>query len=403
VIAKQAIFLVGGKGTRLGSLTANTPKPLLELAPGMRFLDVLIEDAARHQFTDILLLAGHFGEQVAALYDGRTVRGAHVRVVREPEPAGTGGALRHAAHLLEETFVLANGDSVFDINWRALAQTACPEAIANLALRHVQDTSRYGSVALDGDRVVRFDEKRAGAGPGLISGGVYLLNRRILDWIQGTCSIETDVFPKLATAGLMRGRRFEGYFLDIGLPDTFATACADIPRRRQRPAAFLDRDGVINVDHGYTYKPEDLTWIEDAPAAIRLLNDAGHLVIVVTNQAGIARGYYDASHIDTFHNYIQAELAVAGAHIDAFYFCPFHPDATVSRYNVANHPDRKPNPGMILRAMADWPIQRAGSFLIGDRDSDTEAARRAGIPGHLFKSGSLLDCVNRALSDPKNP
>jgi hypothetical protein len=107
---RQAVFLVGGKGTRLGGLTANTPKPLLELAPGLRFLDVLIEGAARQGFNDIILLAGHLGEQVVELYDGRTFRGARISVIREPEPAGTGGALRFAADRLAPFFMLANGD-----------------------------------------------------------------------------------------------------------------------------------------------------------------------------------------------------------------------------------------------------------------------------------------------------
>src|SRR5262245_46486518 len=109
---KQALVLVGGKGTRLGALTAGTPKPLLEIAPGLRFLDVLLEQFARHGFTDIILLAGHLGAQVEALYQGRRVGESHVSVVCEPAPAGTGGALVHAAGRLDPWFLMANGDSL---------------------------------------------------------------------------------------------------------------------------------------------------------------------------------------------------------------------------------------------------------------------------------------------------
>ena len=110
---RQAVFLVGGRGKRLGSIAANTPKPLLEISPGLRFLDVVLDQAARHGFTDIILLAGHLGEQVETLYHGRRVRDATVNVVREPGPAGTGGALASAADLLDDWYLMANGDFLY--------------------------------------------------------------------------------------------------------------------------------------------------------------------------------------------------------------------------------------------------------------------------------------------------
>jgi histidinol-phosphate phosphatase family protein len=395
---RQILFLVGGRGTRLGDLTVHTPKPLLEIAPGLRFLDVLIEEAARHGFNDIILLAGHHGAMVEQAYDGRRVREATISVIREPTPAGTGGALRHASNRLESNFVLANGDSWFDINWRALAADADITSLGQLALRRVPDVSRYGAVELSGERIVRFVEKDSGRGAGLVNAGMYLLDHRILDWITGECSLERDVFPALAANGLLSGRPYDGYFLDIGLPDTFARACSEIPARRRRPAAFFDRDGVLNVDRGYTHRVEDLTWIEDAPAAIKQLNDLGYLVIVVTNQSGVARGFYEERHVAEFHARMQDELAQRGAHVDAFYHCPFHADATVAAYRAASHPDRKPNPGMILRALADWPVERQGSFLIGDSVHDMEAAANAGVPAFRFEGGSLLPLVDQAIA-----
>ncbi|MCX5577568.1 D-glycero-alpha-D-manno-heptose-1,7-bisphosphate 7-phosphatase [Kaistia terrae] len=155
-----------------------------------------------------------------------------------------------------------------------------------------------------------------------------------------------------------------------------------------QPAAFLDRDGVINVDHGYTYKPEDMVFIDGARTAIRRLNEAGYLVVVVTNQSGVARGFYSEVDVERFHAHMQAELGKAGAGIDAFYSCPYHPEGTVAEYRV-DHPDRKPKPGMILRAFADLPIDASRSFLIGDRPSDMAAASAAGIPGYRFPGGDL--------------
>ncbi len=392
---KQALFLVGGRGTRLGALSANTPKPMQEIAPGVRFLDLILENAARMGFTDLVLLAGHLGDKVEEAYDGQRIGEAEIRVVRESQPMGTGGALAQAAQVLDEYFVLLNGDSFFDINLRALTAAPLPEGGGRLALRMVEDTARYGSVQLDGARISAFIEKNPDlTGPGLINGGIYYLDRAMVSRIEAPSSIESDVFPELVREGRLEGLPFDGYFLDIGLPETLAQAQRETAALRVRPAAFLDRDGVLNEDQGYTYRVEDLTWMPGAREAIRLLNDRGYRVIVVTNQAGVARGYYEEEAIGVFHAGMQAQLAEAGAFVDAFYHCPFHADGTVPAYTVEDHPDRKPNPGMILRALSDWQVNRNASFLIGDKPSDMEAARRAGLPGHLYKGGDLRALVS---------
>lgn len=394
---RQAVLLVGGRGTRLGELAQTTPKPLLEIEKGVRFLDVVLEEAARSGFDDILLLAGHKAQQVVDAYHGRTLRGAKVRVLCEPEPLGTGGALKFAEDHLDDQFLMANGDSFFDINLRALAARPL-KGLARLALRQVSDASRYGSVAVVNGYITAFREKDPSAsGPALINGGVYLIDRQILQLITGKCSIESDVFPRLVADGLLEGEEYQGYFLDMGLPETYAQAKAEVPSRRQRPGAFMDRDGVLNVDLGYTYKPTDLRWVEGACEAVRALNDAGYFVIVVTNQAGVARGYYDEADVLAFHVEMRLQLAAYGAHIDAFYHCPYHPDASTDRFRHADHPERKPNPGMILKAFEEWPIRRDGSFLIGDRQSDLDAAAAAGLPGFLFQGNSLKTLVDRAM------
>jgi D-glycero-D-manno-heptose 1,7-bisphosphate phosphatase len=164
-----------------------------------------------------------------------------------------------------------------------------------------------------------------------------------------------------------------------------------------RPAAFFDRDGVFNVDRGYTHRVEDIAWIPGGPQAVRRLNDLGYLVIIVTNQSGIGRGYYDEAAMHAVHAALGEHLASAGGHVDAVYFAPHHEDAVLEQYRHPDHPDRKPNPGMLLKAMADFSIDKARSFLIGDKDSDLEAARRAGVTGHLFAGGDLDALVRKIL------
>lgn len=165
------------------------------------------------------------------------------------------------------------------------------------------------------------------------------------------------------------------------------------------PGAFLDRDGVLIEDSGYPHRDEDLKLIPGAAAAVRRLNAAGYLTVIVTNQSGVARGLFDEDRMHAFNALLLQRLTDDGARIDAVYACPFHADAVVERYRHPDHPDRKPNPGMILRAVAEHGIDPARSILIGDRDSDMEAARRAGVEGLLFEGGDL-DAFVRARLRP---
>ena len=398
---RQCVILVGGRGSRLGALTKERPKPLLSVG-GRPFLSYLVQEAARHGFTRILLLAGFkaeaFAEELAALR-AATPAAVELTVVVEPEPLGTGGALKFASAYLDEQFLLLNGDSLFDINILDLTSRPLPgSGFGRLALKAQTDVSRYGTVELERDRIAKFAEKNGVGGPGLINGGVYWMNRGILDHIgAGFVSLESEVLPVLAASGRLFGTIYDRFMLDIGLPDTLEQAQSSVPAQMCRPAAFLDRDGVINQDVGYAHRPEQIIWVDGAVPAIKRLNDAGYYVFVVSNQAGVARGKYTEADVKALHQWMAERMAGQGAHIDAFAYCPYHPEGVVAAY-AKSSTRRKPAPGMILDLFATWPIQKDTSFLIGDKALDVEAAAAAGLPGHLFEGGNLREYLEGILS-----
>ena len=155
---------------------------------------------------------------------------------------------------------------------------------------------------------------------------------------------------------------------------------------RRLPAAFLDRDGVLNVDLGYAHRSDQLEWIPGAQEAVQLLNEAGYYVFVISNQSGVARGYFDENSVKLFHAHMQADLSARGAHIDAFYYCPHHPDGI--RDDLRRPCDcRKPQPGLLRRAAADLDIDLARSFVVGDRWHDLAAGQAVGARGVLVRTG----------------
>jgi D-glycero-D-manno-heptose 1,7-bisphosphate phosphatase len=165
-----------------------------------------------------------------------------------------------------------------------------------------------------------------------------------------------------------------------------------------RPALFLDRDGVLNVDRNYVFRSEDFEWIEGAVETIATFNSRGWFVFVVTNQSGIARGFYTEEQMHALHAWLNTELAARNARIDRIYHCPYHEEGTIEHYRRDSY-DRKPKPGMLIQAMTDFPVIKERSFLIGDKPADLEAAKAAGVRGFLFAGGNLARFAEWALAD----
>ncbi len=163
------------------------------------------------------------------------------------------------------------------------------------------------------------------------------------------------------------------------MPGTHQTANLSM----RAAAVFLDRDGTINVEKTYLHRIEDWEWVDGAPEAIRQFNHAGFKVVVVSNQAGIARGMYSHADVDNLHAFVSSELGKIGASIDAFYYCPHHPEYGEERSCSC----RKPSPGLLLRAANELDIDLSRSWMIGDKLIDIQAAKAASVNSILVRTG----------------
>ncbi len=397
------MVLVGGPGTGVGALAADVPKPMLPVA-GRPFLSWLLQEVSRFGIDDVVLLTGHLSDVVEAALPGLLAslpRPLRVRISREPVRAGTGGALHHAAALLDPRFLLVNGDSWFDCVLGPSLAAMPAGALGTLMLRQVADASRYGVATLgEGGRLEAFRARPepglAGARPDLVNAGVYVLERKVIERLRPQGSFETDVLPDLAAQGLLRGVEQDGWFIDVGIPADLARAQHELPRQLARPALLLDRDGVLNRDHGWVGTRDRFEWMPGAKQAIAEATGRGVHVFVVTNQSGIARGHYTEADFLALHRWMLDEVLAAGGTVDDMRFCPFHPEAPLQQYRRVSD-WRKPAPGMILDLVRSWRLDPARCLFVGDQPTDMEAAAAAGVRGHLFPGGNLLDFVRPLL------
>ena len=402
LVIKQAVILAGGFGKRLGERSLNCPKPM-QLINKKPFLDNIIWNLKRHDIKDIILSIGYLAKNFKDYYGNGSKLGVKITFVEEQQPEGTGGALRKCSNLLDEYFLLINGDTISDINYHDLALNFQRDKIGNLGLSFVKNTGRYGEVHTDGSEIISFKEKK-GHNSGYINSGVAIFNKKILNYIpSGNCSLEKDIYQKLLKRRLLTAKKYNSFFLDIGTPETLEYAQSAIPKWKSKSALFLDRDGVINVDYGYVHSMKNFKFINGAKEMIKLANDYGMIVIVVTNQAGIARGFYSEEEFKSFTKQINQKLKNYGAHIDATYFCPHHP--LYGKGDLRRDCKcRKPKSGMLESAIIEWNLNKRNCFLIGDKKSDLIAASKCGIAGYLFseKKDNLLEIFKTKMSTFKS-
>jgi D-glycero-D-manno-heptose 1,7-bisphosphate phosphatase len=367
------------------------------------FLAWLMRELQRFGVEEFVVLSGHLSRVMQDVMEDAVAalpKPTRLIFTEEPVRAGTAGAVRHARPHLDENFLLCNGDSVFATNVAALLRDAATDGadvLGRLMLADLPEASRYGTVRLNGNRITEFAERPKPGQPGTINAGIYALNRGIIDRFPEIGSLERDVLPFLAAEGALRGTHGRGYFVDIGIPEDLERARDELPAVLSRPALFLDRDGVLNHDHGYGGFREHWDWVDGSLDAVKLATDLGWHVFIVTNQSGIARGLYTEDNARDLLAWVADQARLHGGTIDDWRYCPYHPDGNVSDYRRQSD-WRKPGPGMIKSLIDDWQLAPGRCIMVGDQHSDAAAAEAAGIRSALFRGGNLRDFIAPLLT-----
>ena len=392
---KQAVVLCGGFGTRLGKITFKTPKPLLTFNK-IPFLNYIIKNLSRQNFKELILLC-HFKHNLFIKnYHNKNIFGVKVKCVIEKTPLGTFGSIKNAKKFLDEYFLLLNGDTYFDINLRDLVVSYNFKKFLGVVALAKKKGDRFSKVLLNRNGLIlQFNSKKSL----LINSGSYIFSKKICNKkSKKFSSLEKDILPDLVKKKQLQGKKFtnkHNNFIDIGVPKDYLRVEKFLSRSFLKKAVFLDRDGVINKDTGYVHKIQDFIWKTKVIEAIKYLNDRDYYVFVVTNQAGVGRGYYNRKDVDKLHHWISCELNKNGAYIDEFFYSTYH-KSSKKKFTKKEKELRKPHIGMINLAMDKWNILNKKSIVIGDKETDIQMAKKANLKSYLVQERTnLLNLVKK--------
>lgn len=427
----KTVIMAGGRGTRISSIASDIPKPMIRIN-GKPVLEHELECLRDQGFTDIILTVSHLRHIIMDYFgDGSSISpvtgkpfGVHIKYYFEKEPLGNGGALFKIRDELDSDFLLLNADAIFDVDFNRFV--AYHRAHGGLVTLFTHSNSHpYDSGLLiegkDGtvDQWLAKEDERPVYYHNVVNAGLHVMNPRVLDesGIDGAMvgqkdadgqpikvDLDRQLLKPLAGRGKMVCYKSPEYVEDMGTPERYHKVCEDFKNgiissrnlRTKQKVVFLDRDGTINQYVGFLRDVNQFALIDGAGEAIRKINRAGYLAIVVTNQPVIARGEVSYEGLDEIHKKMETLLGKEGAYVNAIYFCPHHPDKGFSGERLELKFDcecRKPKPGMLLQAAADFNIDLAKSWMIGDGVNDIKAGQNAGCRTALIGSESYGQTV----------
>ena len=369
------VILAGGKGTRIKKYLHNKPKPMVKFNE-IYFLQYLINIFSKYPINKIFILVGYKSDIIFKNFHNKTFNFTKVICVKEKKLMGTGGALLSLKQKKIKDFILINGDTVFDIDLADFIKSFKKKKLGCVALApNSKNINNYKLNNLEIKNNILCYKKNSK----LMNGGVYFFKRRILNLIPNKpCSLEEDVFPNIIKKKLLTGKIYKNFFLDIGTPKYFNVSAKRLKDYFSRPAAFLDRDGVINHDSGYVYKKKDFRFRKGVIKGLKYLIKKKYYIFIVTNQAGIAKGIYNENDFKKLHLYLKKNLSKKNIYFNDVQYCPYHPKGKIKIYRKKSSL-RKPGNQMVKNILKKWLIVKRKSFMIGDKYSDKNCAKKSNL------------------------
>ncbi|KKW19666.1 MAG: D,D-heptose 1,7-bisphosphate phosphatase [Parcubacteria group bacterium GW2011_GWA2_51_10] len=390
-IMRQAVILAGGQGTRLMPLTADKPKPLVEVA-GRPFLEYLLELLKENGIERVLILTGHMGEMIENYFGNGAKYGLSITYHWSKSEAETGTRLRNARAILDDEFLLLYCDNYWPLKLDKLMQFRKEHGNAATAVVYTnKDNYSKNNMRVGEDGLIElYDKSRTAPDLNGIDVGFFILHKSALGLLpEGNQSFEKEVLPPL-----IEQKKLAGYFTDhryytIGSLERFEQAVEFL---RPKKIAILDRDGVINKKPPkaeYVKKWSEFEFLPDAKEAIAGLTQKGYEIYLISNQAGIARGAMSESDLSDIHAKMLAEIEKSGGHVAGIYHCPHGWDEGCEC--------RKPKPGMLFAAAREHHFDLTKAVFIGDDERDGSAAEAADCPFRMVDESHSLLSIARSL------
>lgn len=407
----KAVIMAGGFGKRIAKFYTDRPKPMIEVC-GKPVLEHQIKNLKEFGITDIIIVVHHMKEKIIRYFGDGSEFGVNISYYEEESPLGTAGALVQIKDRLSDSFLLINGDLIFDIDFsRMIDYHTEKNALATLFVHPNSHPYDSELVVCNSDGTVTDWFKNDGSGNyrNCVNAGVHILSKKVLDsdFDNKELNLRTDIIMPFIGTGRVFAYRSAEYVKDMGTSDRLRHVSTDFEKGivasrradKKQKAVFLDRDGTINKYKGYITSPNQLELISGAADAIKKINNSGYLAIVVTNQPSIAMGRMSFAVLDEIHAKLDTLLGDSGAYTDALYFCPHHPDRGFDG-EVAELKKvcdcRKPSGGMLRKAAEDFNIDLSQSFMVGDSDRDILAGIDAGCtPIFLTNSENTTEIKNK--------
>lgn len=388
----QAVILAGGLGTRLRPLTDTIPKPMIEIED-KPFLEYLINQVKDFGINNILLLLGYLPEKIIEYFGDGSKWDINIEYSVTPIENDTGARLLAAKDKIADQFLLMYCDNYCPLEFDKMeAHFFSSNALIQITGYTNKDGYTKNNLKIDENGFVNiYDKKRISENLNGVDIGYALINKRVFEYLPSdNVNFEEAVYPKLVNSGMMSVYSTNHRYYSVGSWERIELTKAFF---KPKKVIFLDRDGTLNIKPPkaqYLEKPEDFIWIDGSDKAVKLLNDQGYTVIIITNQPGIARGMVTQENLDAIHVKMNLELNKIGAHVDKIYYCPHGWDEGCDC--------RKPKPGMLYKAQKELSIDLTKAILIGDDERDIEAGQLVGCKTILVTDRfKLIDAVNQLI------